>query len=512
MAGSDVDAELADGAPSTVAHRAIRGAAWTLLEAWAARGLSLVVFVLLGRLLEPREFGVVAVATIFIELAKLFVESGLNRSLVQTPVLERAHLDSAFWTLSALGFAVGGILALGAPLIASAYDEPQLIPILRLLSLAIPISGLAAVPMALLQRRLEFGSLAARRLVADGVAGVTAVALAVGGAGAYSLVAQVVVGSAVGLVVLWVKVGWVPGLHVSLAHCRQLFGFGASVVGINLLELVRSRGDDALIGSVLGPVALGYYVIAYRILRITTEVLSLAIAKVAFPTFARLSGDLPRLRRSYVSATRMTALASLPVFAGLAVLAPDAITVVFGEKWAPSVTPARILCLGGLGFTITAFGRDLLIGLGKPSWSLLSQAVAIPTIVVFFFIGVEFGVPGVAWAHTVHIYAFLPLQLWFVTRLLSLPPRRQLEPVVHPLIAALAMAAVVAAFRSTVVGGSTGELWRLGASVAVGAVAYLGAIRLIAPDLLSTAVRYGRMVLPGSADRADAADRSVTTG
>jgi PST family polysaccharide transporter len=182
---------------------AARGVGWSALQASASRLLSAVVFVLLARLLEPDAFGVVAVASVFVAFMTVLVDQGFSQALVQRPSLDREHLDTAFWANLAASAVVVALVVGAAGPVADLFDEPDLAPILRALSLALVASALGGVPTALLRRRLAFASLALRGLLSVAAGGVAGVAAALAGFGAWSLVIQLVVQAGVETAVVW---------------------------------------------------------------------------------------------------------------------------------------------------------------------------------------------------------------------------------------------------------------------------------------------------------------------
>nr|MBA2624810.1 oligosaccharide flippase family protein [Acidimicrobiia bacterium] len=178
---------------ASLRRSAVRGVGWSALQTVASRSLSTVVFVVLARLVEPEDFGLVAIASVFVALLTVLADQGFGQALVQRPVLERTHLDTAFWLNVTIGALLALLLAGTAGAIANLFDEADLAPLLRALAMVPLISALGVVPSSLLRRDLAFASLAVRGLVGTAAGGVVGIAAAVAGAGAWALVAQLVV-------------------------------------------------------------------------------------------------------------------------------------------------------------------------------------------------------------------------------------------------------------------------------------------------------------------------------
>src|SRR4030095_12480928 len=136
------------------------------------------------------------------------------------------------------------------------------------------------------------------------------------------------------------------------------------------LKFVNRRSGDLLIGYFLGPVALGYYTVAYRIISIVTEVMIVTIQRLALPVFSRLQQDLEKLRQTFFNAVKFTSLVATPAFLGLSALAPEIVVVVFGEQWKPSIPVMQVLGLISLLYAGLYYNDPLIMALGKPQWSL----------------------------------------------------------------------------------------------------------------------------------------------
>ena len=291
-------------------------------------------------------------------------------------------LDSAFWFSMMAGTALALVCVASSGLLAQAFDEPQLESVLRVLSVNWILGALSSVPQSVLQRQLRFRSLAIRRLLAVTVSGATGVALAVAGAGVWSLVVMAVTQSAIGVIVLWSVSSWRPRWRLSLERLREMRRFAASVVALDVLRFFGVRGESFFIAAVIGPVALGYYAVANRFLVLLNEMFTSTIGTVAFPVFSRLQNDSERRRRALFSVVRMCSLAAFPVFCGLIVLAPELIPTVVGPGWEQSVLPAQLLALHGLRYSITYFIANVVLSTGNAALELGMELIGLAVKVV----------------------------------------------------------------------------------------------------------------------------------
>lgn len=412
--GERPDRQVASG----LARSAAGAVRWSAVEMAGTRLLTFAVFLVLARLLTPEAFGVVALASVFVAVAQVFLEQGLGDALVQRRQLDDAHIHTAFWVNVGLSLVAAGACIAASPLIARAFGVQELGPVLSVLSTMFVLGALSAVPQALLRRDLRFRPLAVRSMAAGAAGGLCGVAAAVAGAGVWSLVTQQVVAGAAGVVVLWRATTFRPRFTVSAHHMRQLLGFGSAVFGTNVVITIYRRADDVLIGKFLGASALGVYSVGYRLLLVMTDILTGTIFQVALPTFSRLQGDTERLKRAFYRATEASSLLAFPVFAASFVLAPELIVTLFGAKWSASVPVFRALCLVGLLHSVMYFNSTVLLALGRARvrfWLFFLHAIV---NVAGFAVAVNHGVTAVAISYACSTWLLMPLDLHVLRRAL----------------------------------------------------------------------------------------------
>ncbi len=481
-------------------EQAARGVAWTSIETMGGQAITLAVFIVLARLLEPSAFGLVAISSAFIALMGPFLSMGFNAAIVQREDLQRGHLDTAFWIYIGAGTVLFGIGFASAGLLAELYRLPELEAVIRWLSALFLIEAAANVQVAILRRKLAFKSLAVRTLVARVAGGVAGVVMAVQGFGVWSLVGQQLVNGVSQLIVLWFVSDWRPGFRVTVAYFKDLFGFSMSIMGSQMLTVLSRRSDDFLIGYFLGPMALGYYSVGYRLVRLVTNLLAGTVQKVAFPVFSRMQDDKDRLCRAFYSATRLTMLIALPGFLALIGLAPELIPTLFGEKWVDSVPVMQVLALMGVLRAIVGFNVAILISQGKPSWRLVIQSIETVVMVGGFMIAVSWGIVAVALARLIAGIALTPVWFRASQRLSGIRVRLFLQNCLVPLGGSSIMLAAIY-MAKTLVGDALGGFAELSVYCLAAAIAYIVAVRLLSPGLASEAMELFRSLRKTNGDR-----------
>ncbi|GAB2936305.1 lipopolysaccharide biosynthesis protein [Micromonospora polyrhachis] len=337
---------------------------WSYLLTAGRVGSSIVVTFLLAKLLGPSEFGLVAMATVFITVAQTVIQQGLVAAIVQRDQLTSQHLDAAFVVLLLTGLGGSLLTAAASPLWALVNRAPELTVVCLALSPLVLIQGLGIVPEAVLRRELQFRAIAIRTLLAAVLSGVVGVALALAGAGIWALVGQQLVNAVVSLVVLWVVCPWRPSRRPRLGAIRELWAFSAHAANAGLGSLISSRADIIFTGIFFGPVATGIYRLAARLPDMLVDVTVRSIQQVALPSLSRLQQDRAAFTAHLVQLQHLGAVAGLPVLGVLAATAEPLVTFL-GPQWAGTEIPLRLLCLFGavnvygvlLGPALQAIGR-----------------------------------------------------------------------------------------------------------------------------------------------------------
>ncbi len=482
---SSAEEGLVSGGPATrggVSRAAVRGVAWMGLATWINQAAALVTFIVLGRLLAPSEFGLVAAASVVIWLLRVLVDQGFSQVLIQRADLTGSHIDTAFWTALGTGLIIAAATIVTAPVIADLYSLPELTPVLQALSVIFVFAGLANTQSALLAREMRFRIQAIRSLVASVSSAVVAIALAISGAGVWALVAQTLTYEGLLVILLWSLVSWRPAMRFSIPEFKELFSFGVQVAGIRALTNIGAYSDNLLVGVVVGATALGYYVVGFRVVVVMNSFIALTLVQVLLSAFSRLQDDIPALNAAFYRSTRVAAAISLPLFAGLALVAHPLTVLVFGEKWAPSAPVMQALAVAGFLQCQLIFTTQYVIALGRPSNELKWTAALIGSELIGFGLSVHLGIVAVAMSLGIVLLIAWPVRLRMLRAWGGIRLRAYFQPYGSLGSATLTMAvAVIGVGRLT---GNASVAVALGVQVIVGGAVYLGTLWVLAPDEL----------------------------
>lgn len=451
--------------------------------------------IILPRLIPVNSFGLVAAALVFTSFAQLFVDQGFSDAIVQFIKLDREHLDTAFWIGMAMGTAlmVGSIL--GAGWIASLFKQPALKPVIQWMSPIFVLSALESVQQAILRRNFAFKSLTIRTLISTLTSGTVALVMAFLGFGVWSLVAKLLVDTLVSVIVLWQVSDWRPGFHFSARHFKELFKFGINILGGNFVDYLSTNSDNFLIGIFLGVIALGYYTLAYNLLILLTDLLVSVPNLVAFPAFSKIQNDPPRLKAAFYEVTQLQSLIAFPVFLGICAIAPEAVRVIYTDKWAASIPVIEILMLSGIIRSATYFYSSVFRAGGKPSWRFGLYTLTALLNVIGFAVVVHLGIVAVAISYVVVSYGLMPLYFLLIQKLIHVTAAKHLKQYLPAFAGSLAMFGAVLVLRH-MLGDNFPLIVRLILLICVGGTAYLLSIGLIQPSLYGKIFELAQMALP----------------
>ncbi|ROS60967.1 PST family polysaccharide transporter [Frigoribacterium sp. PhB160] len=392
---------------------------WSFLDKWISRIFTLVVFVILGRLLTPSDFGAVALATSYVVFVTIFVDAGFGNALIQKAHLTKRDIGTAFSVSAVFGLALGGVSLLSAPAVADLFGSPQTAGVLRALSVSLFIQGLSSVPAALLEREMQFKALAIRRTSATFLSGTAAVVVALVGGGVWALVVQSLGFAVIGGVLVWVSTWRSMSIAFDLGSLRDLFNTSLGVLGIQFVTFVNSQADRLIVAIFLGVEPLGQYFFAMRIISLSIELFTAVFSNVGLSAFSKLQDDRPRLRALLYRLTSTTSLATVPVFAAIGAFASFFVPVVFGSQWLPAIPILQILIFLGALNSLLIFDRSVLIAVGRAStafWLSVGQA---GFGVALLLVAGPFGLVAVAAAVVVRQYVFWPVRMLVLRRIIQ---------------------------------------------------------------------------------------------
>jgi O-antigen/teichoic acid export membrane protein len=396
-------------------EKTIRGGFARVGSQGAAFVLRLASLMVLARLLGPNDFGLVGMVTAFTGVLSLFRDFGLSSAAIQRPSVSPEQASTLFWINTLVGVLLG-LLALGlAPAVAAFYREPRLVAVTAALSAGFVFNALGVQHGVILQREMRFTALSVINTVSLIVGSAVGIGGALAGYGYWSLVAMTVSLPLSSTIGLWIATRWVPGRPHRRVGIRSMMRFGSLITTNVLVYYAATNFDKVLLGRFWGVEALGIYSRAFSLINIPTDNLNTAAGEVAFSAFSRLQDDPIRLRSYFLKGYSLLLATTLPITIACALFADDVIFVALGPKWKEAALVFRLLAPTILTFAIVNPLGWLIYSLGMATRGLKMAAVIAPIMIAGYFIGLPYGLNGVALAYSTTMLLWaIPAIIWGV--------------------------------------------------------------------------------------------------
>jgi PST family polysaccharide transporter len=379
-----------------LSQRAIHGFLWVLSTSGAQGVLQVAILIVLARLLGPTAFGIIGAALLVMRLADIVGNLGVGQALVQRKHLAAHHIASAQLFFTFWGALLTAVLVATAALQADLLRIPELRRIIPVMAIGLLVSNMAEVALALLRRDLRFRVIAITQAASYAFAyGIVGVGLAALGFGLWSLVwafvSQLTLRSIVFLIVRrhpWLTRSGLTGL-------RDLLVFGSGMTGCRVAMKCAQELDNLVVARMLGAEPLGLYRRAYQLSVAPALFLSLSVSTVLFPAVTKLH-EPQRLGRAYLRGIAGAMLLGLPAGAFLAVVAPEAIAVLFGAQWMAAAAPLAILSLGLVFQLSQQVAVSIAAATGAVFATAWRQGIYALAVLVGALLGQPWGLVGVA--------------------------------------------------------------------------------------------------------------------
>ena len=400
-----------------LAGRSTRGGAVTISAQVVKVVVQLGTIVILGRLLDPHAFGLIAMVAVVLTFVDAFKDLGLSTATIQRNDISHSDVSTLFWVNASLGIVAALIVFAAAPLLSWFYGESELTGITRWLCVGFVLGGLSTQHLALLRRQMKFSALAFIQVGAEVAGMCAAIFAAYEGAGYWALVVQRIVWALLIFAGTWGFCGWRPGLPGSIAKVKDLLGFGGNVTLSNLINYSTQNLDQVLIGWYWGASPLGLYDRAHRLLLVPINNLNTPLFAVAMPALSRLAGDAVRYRRAYLMMIEKLIMITMPGAALLIALPDVVVQVLFGDKWLDAAPILGWLAIAALYQPVSYTCSWLLMSQNRtnemPTLGLIGSCVTVAAIVS----GLPFGAVGVAAAYALSgLCLRVPFLFWVVGR------------------------------------------------------------------------------------------------
>lgn len=394
----------------------------------------------IARLIGPESFGLIGMLTVFMLLAESVVSSGFTQALVQkSQAMTEEDASTIFYVNMLWGLFMYMLLYFAAPAIANFYSQPLLIDISRVLFLVILINSFSIVARAKLTINIDFKSQAIAGTFATILSTIIALYLTSENYGVWSLVGLILAKAFFLNVGLWFFCHWYPKLIFSVQSLKSLFKFGVNLMVAGLGATFLNNLYIALIGRYFDATNVGYFTQATNLSNFLSGFISSTLQGVTYPIMTSIKDDRTRLVGVYKKLISITMLASLPLLIGFAAVAETFVLLFLGEEWLPTVPVLIALCLARAVTPISAINMNILNAIGRSDLFLKVDLSKYPMTIAAFFIGINYGIEGVAWAMISTSFISFFINSYFPGKLFGFGGIAQLQAAYKYIISAAVM-------------------------------------------------------------------------
>lgn len=427
----------------SVKNKAIKGAGWSFADNIMSQGITFLVGLVLARLLTPEEYGLIGIIAIFIAVFNSIVDSGFSNALIRKTDAKDLDYNTVFITNMVLSVFLFLVLFFSAPAIARFFDQPQLLPLTRVMGSVVIINAFAIIQRTILVKKVDFKTQTKVSLIASVTSGIIGIAMAVAGYGVWSLVGQQISRQLLNSLFLWIWAKWYPRIQFSVQSFKELFGFGWKLLVSGLIDTVWKEIYQVIIGKCYSAETLGQYTRAQQFGSIFSSNLTSIVQRVSYPVLSEIQDDKARLKAAYQKVIKVTMLVTFCCMLGLAAIAEPMIVTLIGEQWLPAVPLLQIICFMMMLYPLHAINLNMLQVQGRSDLFLKLEILKKIIAVGPLLMGVFMDIYWMLWGSVITGFISYYLNAFYSGRFLNYSIWEQIKDILPSFIVAILMALVV---------------------------------------------------------------------
>ena len=348
----------------------LKGFIWRFAERCGAQLVSFLVSVLLARILVPKDYGTIALVTIFTAILQVFVDSGLSTALVQKKDADDLDFSSVFYFNFAVCLILYAGMYIAAPYIAAFYNDPSLTSVIRVIGLTIIVSGVKGIQQAYVSRNMLFKRFFFSTIGGTIFSAFLGISLAYAGFGVWALVAQQLSNTAIDTIILWLTVKWRPKRMFSWYRLKNLLSFGWKLLASSLLDTCYNNLRNLIIGKMYSASDLAFYNQGDKFPKVIVTNINTSIDSVLLPTMSNSQDNKERVKQMTRRAIKTSTYVMAPLMLGLAFCAEPIVKIVLTDKWLPCVPFLRIFCITYMFWPVHTANLNAINAMGRSDWFL----------------------------------------------------------------------------------------------------------------------------------------------
>lgn len=428
---------------SNIKQKTQRGMLWNMLERVGVYAIQFSVTIYIARILDPHDFGLIAMLALFTQLSTIFIDSGFSRALIQKKDRTETDFSTIFFFNLAISIVIYIILFVSAPFIADYYSEPSLVPISRILFINFIINAFNIVPMTKLSIAVDFKTRAIITTIATLVSYVAGFVMAITGCGVWTLVFLNLSNTAVTALLLIIKLKWKPQLTFSKTSFLQMFNYGWKLLIASIISSISTKIYFMVIGRKFTAEDVGYYDKGERMPTFLSSTLMSVLQNVSFPIMSEMQNDDERLSHYYRKLIRLCIFCIFPCMIGFALLAEPLTRFLLTEKWLPAVPFVQWFCISYLVMPLGSLNINYLNAKGDSDLTLLIECIKFPIGLIILFVSLQWGVLGIVVGRAINSFICFFINAYFPGKMSGYTAWKQLKDMAPTVLATLCMAAAV---------------------------------------------------------------------
>lgn len=445
---------------------------WSFAQRILPQCVTLLVSIVLARLLAPEDYGSIAIVNVIIAIGDALVIGGFGNALVQKKEAKATDFNSICWVSMSLSVAIYAVIFICAPLIAKFYSQDILTPVIRVMGLKFIFSAFNSVQTAYVQKKMMFRKLFLSTVGGSMVSSVVGIAMAFSGYGIWALVAQYMTNAVIHTVVLFFMIDWRPKFEISWKSVKELWDYGAKVLGATLVYTIRDNIRTLLIGKRFSSSDLAYYNQGQKFPALLVTDIVAALGNVLFPVMSKNQTDTEKVKALMRNAIRISSYVLLPAIAGMFAVSETFVRVILTDKWLPCVPFLQIMCLIYSTRSLSTIFQKALLSIGKSNLNLLHETITSTMTIVLLVVAVFVfdSVVMIAISQVAVMLVGVGLYITWTRRHFNYRFWELVKDFVPPLLMSLTMVAVVVLVGMVPLQG----IVKLILQVLVGVLVYLG--------------------------------------
>jgi O-antigen/teichoic acid export membrane protein len=451
-------------------EKVFSGLVWRAMERFGTQAIQFVLTIVLARLLEPKDFGTIALLSVFLLLANVFVNSGFGTAIIQKKEIDARDLNSVLYLSLAISAILYGVLFLAAPAIARFYANPMLASVLRWMALGLVFSAINGVQNAVLTREMRFQASFWIQLAGFLVYGVVGIGMAYAGYGVWSLVFGSLASRITGVIGCWLLIGWRPKLQFCRKTVWQLYQYSRKVLAATLNDTLFTNIYNLIIGKLYNPEMLGFYNRGQSIPLTVMGSVSATISGVIFPALSQSQENKKQMRAMTRRMILTSSFLVFPAMLGLAVVAKPLVMLLLTEKWLPCVPFLQWTCINYAFWPLHEANLQVILASGRSDLYLKLEFIKKPLVILVILLTWRHGVLAMVIGQTLLSPLCIFINAWPNKKLIAYSALEQIRDI-SPIILLSTLMGVITFGCSEFI--STGPLL-LTLQILIGTIVYFG--------------------------------------